>query len=271
MSLFEAIVLGLVQGLTEFLPISSSGHLVLVPDLLGWDQPSTTFDLVMHAGTLVAVVVYFRRDLAALINAFLQPTPETRPERRLGFMIILGTIPAVIAGLLLEKTFERFFSNPTEVAAFLLITGVMLIVTGVMLETAELAGHPRKGTEKLKPWDSLIIGLMQAAAIAPGISRSGATIATGLMLGFNREAAARFSFLLSIPIIAGAAAFDLRHGFSEAGVSLPVLATGFAVSAAFGFIAISFLMSYIRNHSLKIFAYYCWGIGAILIIWHLIR
>jgi undecaprenyl-diphosphatase len=147
----------------------------------------------------------------------------------------------------------------------------MLIVTGTMLESAELAGSYRKGTDEMTPKDSLIIGLMQAAAIAPGISRSGSTIATGLFLGFNREAAARFSFLLSIPIIAGAAAFDLRHGFSESGVSPAVLATGFMVSAVVGFIAIKFLMNYIRKHSLKIFAYYCWAIGAAVIIWHLVR
>jgi undecaprenyl-diphosphatase len=270
MSYLEALVLGLVQGLTEFLPISSSGHLVLVPYMLGWDQPSTTFDLVLHVGTLVAVVVYFRKELAAIIEAFIKPRPESAMERRLGTMVVVGTIPAVIAGLLLEKTFESFFSNPSEVAGFLLVTGLLLIVTGFMMEGAELAGRARKGTDKLRLKDALIIGLMQAAAIAPGISRSGATIATGLFLGFNREAAARYSFLLSIPIIAGAAAFQLRHGIDTAGASASVLAVGFLAAALSGFAAVKFLMAYIREHGLKVFAYYCWVLGAIIIIWHLV-
>lgn len=269
MSFLEAIVLGLVQGLTEFLPISSSGHLVLVPYMLGWDEASTSFSLIMHAGTLTAVLVYFRRELAAIVMAFVRPAPSSARERRLGLMIAIGTLPAVVVGLLLENTFESFFSNPTEVAGFLLVTGILLIITGIIIESAELAGSPRKGINKLRPRDSLIIGAMQAGAIAPGISRSGATIAAGIFLGFDRESAARFSFLLSIPIIAGAAMFDLRHGFSEAGASIPVLATGFIVAALSGFVAIKFLLGYLRRHSLKIFAYYCWALGAAVIILYL--
>lgn len=271
MSLIEAIILGLVQGLTEFLPISSSGHLVLIPDLLGWEQPSTAFDLVLHVGTLIAVVTYFRRDLAKMVNAFLRPRRESANDRRLALMIAIGTVPAVIAGMLLQNTFESFFSNPTEVAGFLLVTGVLLLVSGVMIEAAELAGRQRRDINQLRPRDAAIVGLMQAAAIAPGISRSGSTIAAGLFLGFNREAAARYSFLLSVPIIAGATIFQLRHGIDSTGASVPVLLTGLVVSALSGFAAIKFLLGYIRKHSIKIFAYYCWALGSITIIWHLVR
>lgn len=271
MSFLEALVLGLVQGLTEFLPISSSGHLVIVPDLLGWDQPSTAFDLILHVGTLVAVVTYFRRDLFDIVAAFLRPRPDAPRQRRLGLLLVIGTVPAVVAGMLLESTFESFFANPTDVAGFLLVTGLLLIVTGTMVEAAELAGRRRKGIDELKVKDSVFIGLLQAAAIAPGISRSGATIAAGLFLGFNRETAARFSFLLSIPIIAGAAVFQLRHGFDTVEASLPVLTLGFITAALSGFAAIRFLLGYIRRHSIKIFAYYCWAAGAAVIVWHLVR
>lgn len=271
MSLLEAIVLGLVQGLTEFLPISSSGHLVLVPYVLGWDHPSTSFDLVMHAGTLTAVIFYFRQELASIVMAFVRSTPEGAPERRLGLMLAIGTVPAVIAGLLLERTFESFFANPTEVAGFLLVTGVLLIVTGIIVESAELSGRPRRGIGKLRVQDALVIGTMQAGAIAPGISRSGATIAAGLFLGFDRDSAARYSFLLSIPIIAGAVVFDLRHGFSGTGASIPVLFSGFAAAALSGYVAIKFLLGYIRRHSLKIFAYYCWAVGGAVLLFYLLR
>lgn len=271
MSHIQALVLGLVQGLTEFLPISSSGHLVLIPDLLGWDQPSTSFDLILHAGTLVAVVTYFRKDLWAILMAFLRPGRGATALRRLALLIAIGSVPAVFAGALLENTFESFFRSPSEVAGFLLITGILLVVTGTMVEAAELAGRRRKGIDEFSVKDSLFVGILQAAAIAPGISRSGSTIAAGLFLGYDRETAARFSFLLSIPIIAGAALFKLRHGLDTTGASVSVLVLGFIAAALSGFAAITFLLGYIRRHSIKIFAYYCWALGVAVIIWHLVR
>lgn len=271
MSFFEALVLGIVQGLTEFLPVSSSGHLVVVPDLLGWDNPSSAFDLVLHIGTLAAVVFFFRSELARIGMAFLRPRREDVAERRLGLMVAIGTVPAVVTGMLLESTFESFFSSPTEVAGFLLITGVLLIASGFMMEAAELAGRRRKSLDRLRPRDSFVIGLLQAVAIAPGISRSGSTISAGLFLGFDRESSARFSFLLSIPIIAGAAIFQLRHGIDATGAGMGPLLVGLAASALSGFAAIKFLMGYIRRHGIKVFAYYCWAIGVLVIVWHLLR
>lgn len=271
MSVFQAIILGLVQGLTEFLPISSSGHLVIVPDILGWGEPSTSFDIVLHTGTLVAVLLYFRRDLIEITSSFVSPRAAGSGGRRLGFMIALGTVPAVIAGALFEKTFEEFFLNPTAVAGFLLVTGLLLLLSGVLIELGEDMGSKRRGIDNIRVRDSIYIGLMQATAIAPGISRSGSTIATGLLLGFDREAAARYSFLLSIPVIAGAAAFKLRHGFGGTGEDTAALAAGFLAAAISGFAAIKFLMDFIRRHSLRVFAYYCFAMGVAVIILHIAR
>ena len=271
MSFLEALILGIVQGLTEFLPISSSGHLVLVPHLLGWGQPTPAFDTVLHLGTLFAVVIYFRKELQEIISAFFQKGSEAASNRHLGLMIILGTIPAVIAGLLLEDWFEGFFANPSEVAGFLLLTGLLLIVSGTLIETSEKASRPNRGIDQLKAKDSLLIGLMQAAAIAPGISRSGATISMGLFLRFGRSTAARYSFLLSIPVIAGAVLFNLRHGIDATGESFSVLAVGFMASAVSGFAAVKFLLGFIKKHSLTVFAYYCFALGGAVIILYMIQ
>lgn len=261
MTVFQALVLGLVQGLTEFLPVSSSGHLVIVPDLLGWSEPSTSFDIVLHLGTMVAVIAYFWRDLVAIVTAFFEPySPPVRARRRLGSLIVIGTIPGAIAGAALEKRFEEVFSRPSEVAFFLLLTGLILVA-------AEAAAWQRRSLRKLKVADSVVIGIGQAVAILPGISRSGATISTGLFLGLKREAAARFSFLLSVPIIAGAALLKLRHGF-DGGESQLALLTGFLAATVSGIAAVSFLLGFVRRHSLRGFAYYCLAAGAFVILYH---
>ncbi|MCL4310184.1 MAG: undecaprenyl-diphosphatase UppP [Actinomycetota bacterium] len=261
MTLLQALVLGIVQGLTEFLPVSSSGHLVIVPDLLGWSEPSISFDIVLHLGTMVAVIAYFWRDLVAIVSAFFEPySGPVRARRRLGSLIIIGTIPGAIAGAALEKKFAEVFDRPSEVAVFLLLTGVILVA-------AEAAARQQRGIGKLKVVDSLIIGVAQAVAILPGISRSGATISSGLFLGLKREAAARYSFLLSIPIIAGAALLKLRHGF-DGSESLLALLTGFAAATVSGILAVRFLLGFVRRHSLRGFAYYCWIAGAIVIVYH---
>lgn len=271
MSLLQAIILGMVQGLTEFLPISSSGHLVIVPDILGWDMPTTTFDLVLHLGTMMAVVGYFRRELFEIVAAFFQSGETARARRRLGFLIAVGTVPAVIVGALFERTFEELFLDPAKVAGFLIVTGLLLIATGFLIEVSEDVGRRRRGIGEMGVKDSIYIGMMQAMAIAPGISRSGATISMGLLLGLRREDAARYSFLLSIPVIAGAAMFNLRHGIGGTGESAAALAAGFLSAAFFGLLAVKFLLVFIRNHSLKVFAYYCWALGAAMLALHFIR
>lgn len=257
-----------MQGLTEFLPISSSGHLVLVPSLFGWDVPSTSFDIMLHLGSLVAVVVYFWRELLELVAAFFQEGETARSRRRLTYLLALGTIPAVIVGALFERTFEDFFMDPTAVAGFLLVTGALLIGTGILIETGEDVGAHKRSMEGMRSKEAVYIGLMQAMAIAPGISRSGATIAMGLFIGLRREDAARYSFLLSIPVIAGAALFSLRHGFDAGGEGAGALAAGFLAAAVFGFAAVKFLLSFVRNHSLRVFAYYCWVTGLFVLALH---
>lgn len=263
MDAIQAIILGLVQGLTEFLPVSSSAHLVIVPDLMGWDMPSTSFDLVLHLGTLVSVTAYFWRDIMAIVMAFARPDVAGRPRRRLGALIIIGTVPAALIGGLFQSKFEEMFNRPTEVAAFLLVTGVLLIAS-------EAAARRRRHIVDVKATDAVLIGLAQAVAIAPGISRSGATISAGLFLGFTREAAARFSFLLSIPIIAGATLVKLRHGMGDSPEGQAQLIMGFLAAALSGFAGIKFLLGYVRRHNLRVFALYCWVVGIGVLLWHLV-
>ena len=255
MSFIEALILGVVQGLTEFLPVSSSAHLVIVPDLLGWELPSTSFDIVLHLGTMVAVLMYFWRDIVQIAAAFFQKGERAVRRRRLGILIILGSIPAALLGGLFEKKFEEMFSDAAQVAVFLIVTGIILIA-------AEAVARRTRHINDLKVSDSLLIGFAQAVAIAPGISRSGSTISMGLFLGLTREAAARFSFLLSIPVIAGAALFKLRHGFEgNSGEGSMTLIVGFLAAALSGFAAVKFLLGYVRQHNLRIFALYCWVAG----------
>lgn len=264
MNILEALILGLVQGLTEFLPVSSSAHLVIVPDLLGWEAPSTSFDVMLHLGTMVAVLAYFWRDIMEIAVAFFQKGEKALARRRLGALIILGTIPAGVLGALLEKKFEEMFDEPAQVALFLIITGVILVAS-------EAVARRQRHIGDLKVSDSLLVGLAQAVAIAPGISRSGSTISMGLFLGFTREAAARFSFLLSIPIIAGAALFKLRHGLGSGnGEGAATLAVGFLAAAISGFAAVRFLLGYVRRHNLRLFALYCWVVGGGVLAWKLI-
>ncbi|MBE0428767.1 MAG: undecaprenyl-diphosphatase UppP [Thermoleophilia bacterium] len=260
MSAFEALILGLLQGLTEFLPISSSGHLVVVPDLLGWEIPSTSFDIVLHLGTLAAVLTYFWRDVTQVVTSFFRRGNSARAGRRLGVYIALGTVPGIMAGGLLADRFEALFEAPLYVAIFLIVTGLLLVAS-------EAAARRTRNLEKMRIWDSLLMGAAQALAITPGISRSGATISAGLFLGLTREAAARFSFLLSIPIIAGAAVFKLGNGMADSPEGPAAMALGFLAAAVAGFAAIKFLMKFIRRHDLRIFAYYVWALAAFLLVY----
>lgn len=260
MSILEAIILGIIQGATEFLPISSSGHLVLVPAIFGMTQPSLNIIAVAHLGTLVAVLVYFRRDLWAIISAVLQglwrrdPLGET--ESRLGWYIVAGSIPAAVAGLLLADWFDEIFGSPTVAAFFLLVTALLLVI-GEQLMTGVK-------TLAAMTWsDAIIIGLFQMFALFPGISRSGSTITGGLARGLNRETAARYSFLLGVPAILGAGLLSLLE-LSQSGALLqewPLLLAAFLSAAVVGYACIYFLLAWLRSHTLYIFAVYCALLG----------
>lgn len=286
----QAIVLGIVQGATEFLPISSSGHLVLVPWALGWPDLGLAFDAVVHWGTLVAVVLYFRRELVTLLQGAWagvygrgrNPNPGISPPvgtaihsldavaaRRLPWLILLGTVPAVVAGLLFEDWFARLFTRPAWAAGFLLVTGLVLVSAERLSATQRTPGRGTGSLAELTVFGAMAIGIAQAFAIAPGISRSGTTIAAGLLVGLPRPEAARFSFLLAIPVILGAGALELLRLWQAGGVAaqVPLLVGGFLAAAITGYVAIRFLLDYLRRHTLYLFALYCWvvGIGALLL------
>ena len=230
MNLFHAAVLGALQGFSEVLPISSSAHLILVPWLLNWPESGLTFDVALHLGTFLALSFYFRRDIIELTVSFFDAVTSRRldtPARRLPFLIIAATIPAAVVGKLFEDQIEAIFrSNP------LLISSV-LVLFGLILGLADYLGRKRMALDEITPAGALTIGLMQCLALIPGVSRSGITITAALMLGFTRESAARFSFLISLPIVAGAALLKSLHLFKHgipAGEGLPML-VGIAFSA----------------------------------------
>jgi undecaprenyl-diphosphatase len=252
----QAIVLGLVQGLTEFLPISSSGHLVLVPWILDWEDPGLAFDAMLHLGTLLAIVVFFWRDLQDLVIGGLASIRERSladdPSRRGAWLIVVGSLPAALIGSVFEDFFETLFDAPIWV-------GVLLLVTGAVLAASEKWSRKRLRPTQLGWVDAVIIGLAQALAIAPGISRSGATISGGLWRGLQRDSAARFSFLLSVPIVMGAGLFKLKDLWVATGSmnSPAVLIAGFAAASVSGFLSIKFLLRYLRARPLYPFAAYC--------------
>jgi undecaprenyl-diphosphatase len=270
MDLLQALILGIVQGTTEFLPISSSAHLVLVPWALGWPKPGLPFDTMVHWGTLVAVVTYFHNDLWQLTRAWWASVRErsTNPDpyRRVAWLLLIGTLPGALAGFLFEDFFTALFSQPRSVAALLLLTGALLALS-------EGIGQRTRQITDVRLADALIIGLGQALAIAPGVSRSGATIAAGLGRGLTREAAARFSFLLATPIILGAGLLQALRLATSAhpGTNAALLLAGFASSAAVGYLCIRFLLDYLRRRSLWVFAAYCWLVGLLALGYSLLR
>jgi len=261
MTLLQAIFLGMLQGATEFLPVSSSGHLVIVPWLLGWPAAELVFDTTVHWGTLVAVVLYFWRDLLGLAKAWFASVRERNvrddPQRLLAWLIIVGTVPAALAGFLLQDTFEALFGQPRWVAIFWLITGLILF-------GSEWLGQRQRKLTDLGWLDAVLIGLAQAVAVTPGISRSGATMGMGLVRNLGREASARFSFLLMTPIVFGAGLLQLVHVMRHGGGSTPVtlLAAGFIAAAITGYACISLLLRYVQRHNFIVFAVYCWAAGA---------
>jgi undecaprenyl-diphosphatase len=248
MSVLSAIVLGAVQGLTEFLPISSSAHLILLPRFLRWPVPGLAFDVAMHLGTLAAVIVYFRADLALWVRAFLQPGDATRaPARRLVGLLLLATIPGALAGLVLEHHAESTFRSPALIAATLAGMGLLMAWAD-----RRFAGA---GTVETVGWRmALLLGTAQALAIVPGISRSGVTITTALFLGLRRPDAARFSFLMSMPIIAGAGVLKLPEILRTPEPA--AVALGFLSAAATGFFAIWFLLRHVQTRGYTPFVIY---------------
>jgi undecaprenyl-diphosphatase len=255
MNLFQALILGVIQGATEFLPVSSSGHLVLVPWLLNWEEPGLTFDAVVHWATALAVIIYFWREWLALIQAVFQAIRQrsiANAKARLALLIIIGTVPAAVIGYALEDFFEQMFSRPPAAAAFLLVTAAILSIS-------EWLGRRELVLEQMTWLDALVIGLGQALAIFPGISRSGTTIAAGLSRGLKREPAARFSFLLATPVILGAGAFKLLDLLQAGDLTrqMPMLIVGFLGAGIVGFGCIYFLLRYLQRRSLYPFAIYC--------------
>jgi undecaprenyl-diphosphatase len=258
-SIIQAIILGIIQGATEFLPISSSGHLVLTPWLLGWDvdpQQAFIFDILVQWGTILAVMVYFRSELLKLLVAGLRSLRGGEawqdPYAQQAWLILLASLPAAVLGLLLKSIVERTFDNPLAVAAFLLGTAIILLVS------ERLSKHDRSQAD-LGWFDALWIGTFQALALFPGISRSGSTIAGGLLRGLDREEAARFSFILAVPTMLGAgmiALLDLREAVDATAQLLPLLA-GFLAAALIGFLSIHWLLGYLRRGRLYPFAIYC--------------
>ena len=270
MPIFHAIILGIVQGATEYIPVSSSAHLVLVPWILGWEDSSFAFEVLIQWGTLIGVFVYFWQDLWGILRGTIQGLVKLKPfgtmSARLGWYIVLGTLPAVFFGLLLKDFFEAAFGQPVWVAGLLLVTAAMLLA-------ADRWGKGDRGIEKIRWPDGLIVGLWQVAALLPGISRSGATISGGVLHGLYRSTAARFSFLLSVPALLGAgvlALLDLLESGTLA-YDLPPVAAGFVAAAISGYLCIRWLMSYLKQHSLTIFAVYCACFGTFCLVVALIR
>jgi undecaprenyl-diphosphatase len=265
MTVFQALVLGILQGLAEFLPISSSAHLALAPWAFGWPEPGLAVDVALHVGTLVAVLVYFRDEWIRLLVAAVQIVRTRRiasTEQRRVLYLIVATIPGAIAGVLLNDYAESTFRSPVLIASALAAMGIILW----LVDRMRPADRP---LESFRWSDAVLIGIAQAAALLPGVSRSGATITAGRALSFDRASAATFSFLMSMPIIAAAAVFKVPHLLHSGGASLPLLA-GVLASAISGWLAIAIIMRYVRSHSYGIFAVYRVALGiAVLALFYM--
>lgn len=268
MTIIQAIILGIIQGITEFLPVSSSAHLVIAPFLFGWKIPEEQifpFDVLVQIGTLLAVIVYFRRDLWEIIQAVLvgikNRKPFGEPRARLGWYIALATIPAALFGLLVKDLVEQAFGSPRATAFFLLGTAVILIV-------AERVGQRTRSLEHLTWLDALWIGFAQALSVFPGISRSGSTIAGGMLRNLERPAAARFSFLIMVPVMLAAGLLSLIDLAAVPDLSsfLPVIAAGFIVSAVIGYMAIHWLLGFLGRRPLYVFSIYCAALAALTLL-----
>jgi len=274
MTIIQSIILGIVQGLTEFLPISSSAHLVVVPFLLGWNIPEAQifpFDVLVQLGTLVAVIIYFFSDLWAIVKGWVLGLVHRRPlennEARLGWLLILASIPATVLAFLIKDQIEAAFSSPAATAGFLFVTALLLLL-------AEWIGKRGRDLSGMGWIDALVMGIGQALSLFPGISRSGATISSGMLRNLDRRSAARFSFLMSVPVMLGAGLVSAKDLLEVPNLSsfLPVMAIGFITAGVVGYLSIRWMLHFVTTHSLRVFAYYCAALGAVtLLIFYVIR
>jgi undecaprenyl-diphosphatase len=277
-TIIQAVILGIVQGLTEFMPISSSAHLIIIPWLLHWNDPGLAFDVALHLGTLVALLWFFAADWVRLVRAGIASIVERKigdnSDRRLAWLLVIGTIPGVLAGVLGESKIEELFHQPNSPHTPEAMTAMAIIIAllGAALFVAERIARHHRGLARVSLKDTILIGLAQALAIFPGVSRSGSTIAAGLALGLERQAAARFSFLLAAPIVAGAGVKSLFSVYSElrtgamAQSELLLFALGFVTAAVSGYLCIKFLLRYLQKNSTDIFVYYRWALSVLIII-----
>jgi undecaprenyl-diphosphatase len=262
LSLVQAIVLGIVQGLTEFLPISSSGHLRIVPAFLGWEDPGAAFTAVIQLGTMAAVLLYFRQDLLRIATAWLRslrdPAVRGTLDARLGWYLVFGTVPIVIFGVAFKNQIENG-------ARDLYLIGSMLIVFGFVLLAAEAVSRRERDVSTITRRDAIVIGFAQALALVPGVSRSGATISAGLLLGFDRVSAARFSFLLSVPAVVLSGLYELKdvvNGSAEGAVGIGPTAVATVLAFITGYASIALLLRFLTTHSTAVFVAYRVVLGA---------
>jgi len=286
MVFIEAIILGIVQGLTEYIPISSSAHLIIVPWLFNWTDATLTslsFDVALHMGTLIAVLGFFAADWARLIGAWFASIKERKiagnDDRRLAWLILLGCIPGGIAGVLGESKIDELFHQPNvpiKTNAILVLAVIIILLAFALFIVERVAKHTRD-MNSLTWKDVAIIGLAQALAIFPGVSRSGSTISAGMAVGLKREDAARFSFLLGAPIIAGAglkSAWDLvqqSQAGAVAGNQWVLFILGFVAAAVSGYFCIKYLLRFLQSHSTDVFVYYRWVLAALIVVVALVR
>lgn len=282
----QAIVLGLAQGLTEFIPISSSAHLIIIPWLFGWSDPALTslaFDVALHLGTLVALLAFFAADWARLLTAGVRSLIERKIgddiDRRLAWMLVIGSIPGGIVGVLAESRIEAWFhpaGRPILPVAMIAMAVIIALLGAALFAAERIAAHTRT-MERLTFKDAVTIGLSQALAVFPGVSRSGATITTGLAVGLERETSARFSFLLSAPIIAGAGAkslFEIFQGMRSGAIAradLVLFPVGFLAAGISGYLCIRYLLRFLQRHSTDGFVYYRWGLALLIAAVALLR
>ncbi len=271
MDTIESIILGIVQGITEFLPVSSSAHIIVVPWLFGWSEPGLTFSVAVHMGTLLAVLLFFRSDILAMALALPKGiaagTPLADPMSRMALIILAGSIPAGIIGLTLGDQIEGAFHTTENGSLALVVIAIMLILVGLLMLIVERKLPQHREFERISWRDGIVIGLAQAIALIPGTSRSGATITAGMILGLRKEVAARFSFLLGVPAVAGA---GLMEGIALAERGLPAderipFVAGALASVIVGYISIAFLLKFLQTNSVLVFTIYRCGLGVLLL------
>lgn len=275
MGLLQSVMLGIIQGLTEFLPVSSSGHLVLLQNLFGIMEPELLFDISLHIGTLIAIFIVFYREIRNILQTLLRLPALIKSsgnlkslfadneEIRIAALIIIGSIPTAILGILFHKIVDQIFGS-------VWIVGVMLLVTGTLLRFTRQISTEGRPLIKVSIRDALMIGLIQGIAIMPGISRSGATISMALFLGINREIAGRYSFLLSIPAILGALILSLNSNIIQTDIPGKTILLGSVIAGIVGYIALKILLRMVKQGHLYYFAPYCWLLGAATLIWTLL-